>query len=73
VGEVSSGGPAADAGVREGDIVLSLDGAAVTGTDDLIRLLGADRIGRDLTLEVLRDGKVDKVTVRAVERQRQAA
>ena len=71
-GEISPDGPAAAAGVREGDVILSLDGAAVTGTDDLIRLLGAGQIGQELTLEVLRDGKVDKVAVRAVERSRQA-
>src|SRR6478735_3313671 len=40
IGGVEAGGSAASAGLQEGDILLSLDGAAVTGTDDLTKLLG---------------------------------
>src|SRR5262249_19302489 len=36
VGEVAAGSPAAIAGLREGDIILSLDGLAVGGVDDLV-------------------------------------
>ena len=57
IGQVEPGGPAASAGLREGDVLLSLDGVAVTGTDDLIRLLGADRIGCETSLTFIRDGK----------------
>ena len=35
-----------------GDIIVALDGGAVTGVDDLIRLLNADRIGRAITVDV---------------------
>jgi S1-C subfamily serine protease len=71
VGEVFAGSPAAAAGLQEGDIILSLDGIAITGTDDFIRLLGAERIGRELPLEILRSGKVERLALRAVERSRQ--
>ena len=55
IGGVEAGGPAASAGLQEGDMLLSLDGTAVTGTDDLTRLLGAERIGRETLVSFLRD------------------
>ncbi len=39
-----------------GDIILALDGAAVTGADDLIRLLAGDKIGRTVEIDMLRNG-----------------
>jgi S1-C subfamily serine protease len=68
ISEVEPGGPAATAGLLAGDIVLSLDGKAIEGADDLIRLLGAERIGRDTTIAVLRGGRVEQRTLRPVER-----
>ena len=66
--EWSLGGPAAVAGLQEGDMLLSLDGIAITGTDDLIRLLGAERIGRETSVGFMRDGKLERRSLRAVER-----
>ena len=63
------GGPAASAGLREGDVLVSLDGVAITGTDDLIRLLGADRIGRETMVSFLRDGRLQRLSLRPVERR----
>ena len=68
VGGVESGGPAAVAGLQEGDMLLSLDGVAITGTDDLIRLLGAERIGCETLVGFMRDGKLERTSLRAVER-----
>ena len=72
IGGVVPGGPAASAGLQEGDVLVSLDGIAVTGTDDLIRLLGAERIGRETLVSFMRDGKLERASLRAVERGRQA-
>jgi S1-C subfamily serine protease len=66
----NSGGPAERAGMREGDVLLSLDGAQLMGTDDLIRLLDAERIGRDTSVTILRDGKIESRQLRPVERGR---
>jgi S1-C subfamily serine protease len=51
---VEQGGPADEAGLLTGDIVLAVSGQAVTGVDDLVRLLDADKIGSTVPLDVLR-------------------
>jgi S1-C subfamily serine protease len=54
VTEVAPAGPAAQAGLKPGDVIVAFDGAAVTGIDDLHRLLVTERIGADTTIAVLR-------------------
>jgi S1-C subfamily serine protease len=56
VATVEPGSPAARAGLAAGDIILALDGTAVTGADDLIRSLAGDKIGRRVEIEALRNG-----------------
>jgi len=63
-------GPAAAAGLREGDIILSLDAAPVATLDDLHRLLIEDRIGSFATLGVLRDLQRLDIVVRVAESNR---
>jgi S1-C subfamily serine protease len=62
-------GPAAAAGLMSHDIVMRLDGQPVTGVDDLIRLLNADRIGRVVTLELLRLGRLREFELQPIERR----
>ena len=50
-------GPASQAGLLSGDVVFALDKIPVTGVDDLIRLLSAERIGQPVAIDVLRFGK----------------
>ncbi|OUM02557.1 S1C family serine protease [Variovorax sp. JS1663] len=68
IGEVLAGGAAEQAGLRVGDIVLALDGAAVGGADDLLRLLDASRVGRALEVSLLREGRLLSRTVTPQER-----
>ena len=63
VRSVETGGPAALAGVIAGDIIVSVDGHAVTGVDDLIRLLDGERIGKDVELRIVRSTTTTSVTV----------
>ena len=51
---VETGSPADEAGLLSGDILLAIDGTPVTGADDLVRLLDADKIARTVPLDVLR-------------------
>ena len=59
---VEADGPARTAGLRDGDIIVSLDAHAVTSLDDLHRLLTEERIGTTVTLGILRG--VDRIDLR---------
>ncbi len=67
---IEPGSPAARAGLANGDIIVSLDGAPVTGADDLIRLLTGERIGRGVEIEVLRGGDRRRLSLTPEERVR---
>jgi S1-C subfamily serine protease len=69
VGDLEPSGPAARGGMRAGDIIVQLDGQPVAGADDLMRLLGADRIARTVEVRVFRDGRVERLTLTPVERR----
>lgn len=61
--------PAGVAGLQTLDVIVRVDGEPVTGVDDLIRLLNAERVGRDVAFEVLRRGRLRTFNVRPVERK----
>lgn len=56
--EIAPGSAAAAAGLKTGDILLSLDGLPIGGGDDLMRLLTHERIGQTLPVSVLRNGEI---------------
>ena len=56
VASVEPESPAARAGMAAGDIILTLDGAPITGADVLIRMLAGDKIGRTVEIDLLRNG-----------------
>jgi len=62
-------GPADVAGLMSLDLVVRLDGEPVTGVDDLIRRLNAERIGRAVKLDVLRRGQLRSFEVHPTERR----
>ena len=61
--------PADVAGLMSYDVIVRLDGSPVTGVDDLIRLLNADRIGRAVPADVLRRGQLRSFTLHPGERR----
>jgi S1-C subfamily serine protease len=68
ISSVEKHSPAAEAGLRAGDFIMALDGAAVTGADDLIRLLDASRVGKVVLLSVLRGAELLRVWIGPRER-----
>ena len=57
---VVNGSPADNAGLKEGDVIISLDGQTITDVDAIHKLLGADKIGKKLGIVLLR-GWVQKL------------
>ena len=68
---VTSGSPAAAAGVLVGDLLLDFDGNAIGSPEDLLDLLVGDRVGREVRLRVMRGGAVSDLTVTVGERPTQ--
>jgi S1-C subfamily serine protease len=71
VGTVEPDSPAARAGMKFGDILLSLDGNTITGADDLVRTLTGETIGREVALDVLRG--TERLTVKLTPQERKRA
>ena len=64
IAKVESGSPAERAGLRNGDLVLALNGTAVNSGTQLRNLIGLARIGDEVTLTVDRRGSEYSIAVR---------
>jgi serine protease Do len=64
IAEVIKDTPAQVAGLRDGDLIVAIDGRPIVETRTLQRLVGATPAGRELALLVLRDGRREPVSVR---------
>jgi S1-C subfamily serine protease len=73
IGEVEKDSPADKGGVKAGDILIRLDQTPVGGADDLFRLLDASSIGRSTELTVIRNGRLERLSVTPMERLRAPA
>jgi serine protease Do len=62
VSEVVKDSPAERAGIRRGDIIVSLQGKEVENVSDLPRLVAAIPVGEKINIGLLRDGKKIEVT-----------
>ena len=54
--------PADKAGLKAGDIILEFDDKKIKETNELSRLVAATTIGKKVTLQIIRDGKEERVT-----------
>jgi S1-C subfamily serine protease len=61
-------GPADHAGLTLGDTIVALDGQPVRHMDELLALLGSDRVGGSLPIRIVRGGQVQELTVTIGER-----
>lgn len=64
VGRVRSGSAAERAGLRPGDVIVSLGGQPVARAEDVHRLVGEMPKGRDLSLSYVRGGRERDVLIR---------
>ncbi|MBN1807983.1 MAG: trypsin-like peptidase domain-containing protein [Planctomycetes bacterium] len=61
--KVAQGGPGAVGGLRENDVVLTMDGAELSNTDDFFNRIAMAPPGKIVNLNVYRDGETVPVTV----------
>lgn len=56
--------PAAEAGLRRGDVITDIDGQTITTAEDLQRTVERSSVGQPLRLRVIRNGNTQTITVR---------
>jgi len=57
VTEIESGSPADKAGIHVGDIIVAANGRAIQSVGDMHNLVGMQRLGQSIELELFRDGE----------------
>jgi S1-C subfamily serine protease len=60
---VERGSPAARSGLRQGDVITSVDGTRISNNRELIRGISAIPPGQNVRLSLLRDGRVVEITI----------
>jgi putative serine protease PepD len=63
VQSVTSGGPAADAGLRSGDVITKLGSTTIKGTNDLVAAIATHKPGDKVTVTVRRGSDTSDLTV----------
>tara|TARA_R110000796_G_scaffold11478_7_gene38578 strand:- start:66201 stop:67697 length:1497 start_codon:yes stop_codon:yes gene_type:complete len=63
VAGVSDEGPAKEAGIKQGDVILTFDGKEVESMRRLPRIVADTKIGKDVDVVIWRDGKKQTVQV----------
>jgi len=63
IGSVQDDSPAAKAGLHQGDIIVTWDGKEVEDSAGLSRLVKRTEIGKPVLVEIIRDGKDQKIHV----------
>lgn len=69
VSSVAEDGPAAKAGLKEGDVVLEFNGTPVQGTVQFQRMVGETPVGRQVKLTIWRNGASQTLTATIGERK----
>jgi serine protease Do len=70
VGSVEPKGPAEEAGIRPGDVIVSIDGRNIKDGDDLVADISSRHPGTTVKLGYVRDGKPGSATVGIADRSK---
>jgi len=70
VAGVSPAGPARNAGFRQGDVIVRINGEQISTQEEFYRRLWSGAIGQEVQLVVLRDQRFEAITVRPMDRYR---
>lgn len=70
---VEPNGPAEQAGVTIGDVIVALDGTPVSDTRDVQAMLSPDRVSKVLSVRIVRGGTLLELEITVGERPRQEA
>jgi len=73
VADVVAGGPAEKAGIKRGDIITAFDGQAVKDSHELPRMVAHTKVGKEVKVRLLRQGKPLTVTVKIGELKQEAS
>jgi serine protease Do len=69
VSEVDEGSPASRAGIRPGDVILTVNGRTIDSPNSLARAIDALAPGKEAVIELLREGKKKTLPVELTEKQ----
>jgi S1-C subfamily serine protease len=61
-------GPAATAGMHQGDVLVTLDGEPIRSLSSLLRALGSESVGRTVSIGLRRAGELVQVSLTIGER-----
>ncbi|NNE08970.1 MAG: trypsin-like serine protease [Gemmatimonadetes bacterium] len=64
---IDAGSPAEESGIEMGDVILTIDGATITGIEQAQRALHGVQVGDRLRFGVLRDGQIKEFELRTKE------
>ena len=68
VTRTTPGGPAAQAGLQAGDILVGIDGRPISNPVDIVQIIQESRPGDKVDLEYIRSGILEKLTVTLIEK-----
>lgn len=65
---IESEGPADKSGLLIGDVIIAIDGTAVSDTSDIQAMLGSNSVGKTLNVQIVRGGALVEVALTVGER-----